>query len=399
VRTVVIAGASLAGLAAARALRAGGFDGTIRVVGDESHLPYDRPPLSKQVLAGTWDPAKIALLRDADEGLEVDWVLGRRAEALDTAARTVTLDGGAILDFDGLVVATGATPRRLPTIGDVGGVHVLRTLDDCLGLKADLDAGSPRVAVIGAGFIGAEVAATARQRGLDVTLVEVLPVPLERALGGSVGMVFAELHRDHGVDVRLGVGVDGIDGTERVERLRLADGSAIDADVVVVGVGVTPNIGWLAGSGLTLEDGVLCNETLLAAPGVVAAGDIARWPNRRFGDVMRVEHWDNAVAMGAHAGRRLLAGDGDADPYEPIPYFWSDQYDRKLQLVGRSAGADHFEIVTGSLEERQFVGLYGRGGQVLGALGMNRPRHVMQANRFITDGVPFDTACSELAAV
>ena len=277
------------------------------------HAPYDRPPLSKQVLAGHWDVDRLALTVGVDGGidaLDLDWRLGTLATGLDLDARQVVLADGERLGFDGLVIATGATPRRLPGSEGLAGVHTLRTLDDCLAVRAELDAGARRLVVVGAGFIGAEVAATCRTRGLDVTMVEALPVPLGQALGEEMGAVLADLHRDHGVDVRLGTAVAGLDGGDdgRVERVRLADGSAIEADLVVVGIGVVPNTGWLEGSGLTLDDGVVCDATTLAAPGVVAAGDVARWPSRRFGELMRVEHWDNAIAMGAHAARRLLAG-------------------------------------------------------------------------------------------
>ena len=387
-------GASLAGLRAAEAMRAEGYDGRLTIVGDELHPPYDRPPLSKELLAGLWEPDRLALTpADADE-LVAEWQLGRRAVGLDLAARTVALDDGRHLPFDGLVIATGARARTLPGRPDavaLPGVHVLRTLDDCLALRAAFDAGPSRVVVVGAGFIGAEVAATARGRGLDVTLVEALPVPLARVLGDEIGAVCADIHRDHGVDVRLATGVERFDGAGRVERVVLADGSVIDADVVVVGVGVTPNSDWLVASGLPVGDGVLCDATCSVAPGVVAAGDVARWPNETFGEEMRVEHWDNAQSQGAHAARRLLHGPS-AGPYAPVPWFWSDQYDRKLQLSGRAGGDAEVRVVDGSLAERRFVALYGRAGRLVGVLGMNRPRPVMEYARLIADGASWERA-------
>jgi 3-phenylpropionate/trans-cinnamate dioxygenase ferredoxin reductase component len=379
---VVVVGASLAGLRAAEELRHRGFGGRLTVVGDEEHRPYDRPPLSKQVLAGSWDLDRIELTVGGAgglDGLDVDWRLGTRATGLDSAGRRVTLAGGEELPYEGLVIATGARPRSLPGTGELAGVHTLRTLDDCLAVRADLDAGAGRVVVVGAGFIGSEVAATCRGRGCEVTVLEALPVPLGRALGDEMGSVMGELHRDHGVAVRLGVGVAGIEGAGRVERVRLADDSVVEADLVVVGIGVTPNTGWLEGSGLALDDGVVCDATTRAAPGIVAAGDVARWPSHRFGELMRVEHWDNAIAMGEHAARRLLDDLADAaappgEPYDPVPWFWSDQYDRKIQLAGRSSDADEVRVVDGSVEERRFVALYRRGDRLVGALAMNRPR-------------------------
>ena len=405
-QAIVVVGASLAGLRAAEELRSEGFDGTVTVVGDEVHAPYDRPPLSKQVLAGHWDIDRLALTVGVDGGidaLDLDWRLGTLATGLDLDARQVVLADGERLGFDGLVIATGATPRRLPGSEGLAGVHTLRTLDDCLALRAEVDAGARRVVVVGAGFIGAEVAATCRTRGLDVTILEALPVPLGQALGDEMGAVLADVHRDHGVDVRLGTAVAGLDGGDdgRVERVRLADGSAIDADLVVVGIGVVPNTGWLEGSGLTLDDGVVCDATTLAAPGVVAAGDVARWPSRRFGELMRVEHWDNAIAMGptppdgCWPARREEAGGeatGEPEPYDPVPWFWSDQYDRKIQLAGRSAGADEVRVVDGSTEERRFVALYGRGDRLVGALAMNRPRQLLAYQRLIERGATWAEA-------
>ena len=307
------------------------------------------------------------------------------------ASRTVTLDDGSTVTADGILIATGARCRELPTNG-LDGIYTLRGLDDCLSIRAELEASPQRVAVVGAGFIGAEVAATARERGLDVTVIEALPVPLGRVLGTEVGTVCADVHRDHGVDLRLGVGVDGFDGHGRVERVHLSDGTSVDADVVVVGIGVIPNTGWLEGSGLELDNGVVCDETCLAAPGIAAAGDVARWPNRLFGEIMRVEHWDNAIAQGQHAALRLLASDDEAQPYAPVPWFWSDQYDRKIQLAGRARPDDEVRIITGSTEERRFAALYGRAGRLVGVLGFNRPRHVMKYRNLIEQGTSFEEA-------
>ena len=390
-RAVTIVGASLAGLNAAEALRREGFDGPVTLIGAEGHLPYDRPPLSKQVLAGDWEPERAALTDPEeleDDGIEAR--LGLRATALDLDARQLTLHTGETVEFDGLVIATGARCRTMRGTEGIGGVHVLRSLDDCLALRADFEAMPQRVVVVGAGFIGAEVAATARGRGLDVTMVEALPTPLSRVLGDEMGEVCAEVHRDHGVDLRTAVGVESVSGDGRVERVTLSDGSTIDADVVVVGIGVIPNTEWLDGSGLTLDDGVVCDASCLAADRVAAAGDVARWPNELFGETMRVEHWDNAAQQGAHAARRLL--DAAVGPFTPVPWFWSDQYDRKIQLAGRVRGDDEVRVVTGSVDERRFAAIYGRAGRIVGVLGFNRPRHVMRYRALIEQGASFDEA-------
>jgi len=390
---IVIVGASLAGLRAAEEVRTQGHAGTVTIVGDEPHRPYDRPPLSKQVLAGAKPPESTVLGvgHGSLDDLDLEWRLGETATGLDLSGRSVLLGGGERLPYDGLVIATGASPRRLPGTDHLDGVHTLRTLDDCAAIRAALLAGPRRVAVVGAGFIGAEVAATCRGLGIEVSLIEALPVPLERGLGPTMGAVVADLHRDHGVDVRLGVGVVRIEGGARVERIRLTDGTVLDVDLVVMGIGVGPNTEWLEGSGLTIDNGVVCDATCRAAPGVVAAGDVARWPNGRFQETMRVEHWDNAIAMGTHAAQSLLAGPA-AVPFAPVPWFWSDQYDRKIQLAGRAGPDDVVEVVSGSVEERRFVAFYGRGGRVVGVLGMSQPAKVMRWRALVEAGAAWTVA-------
>jgi len=399
VDNILVVGASLAGFRAVEELRHQGYDGRLTVIGAERHLPYDRPPLSKQVLSGKWDLERIALRPIGKEiaDLDVDWRLGVAAAGLDLSARDVELADGTKVPFDALVIATGAAVRTLPGQPTLDGLYALRTLDDCLALRRDLERTPERVVVVGAGFIGAEVAATARERGLVVTVLEALSTPLQRALGDQMGNVCADIHRDHGVDLRLMVGVEGFDddGHGRLIGVRLSDGTTIAADVAVVGVGVVPNTGWCAGSGLTIDNGVVCDETCLAADGVVAAGDIARWPNQRFGEVMRVEHWENAQDQGAHAARRLL---GHADPYTPVPWFWSDQYDRKIQLAGRSSADDEVRVIDGSIDERRFVAIYGRAGRLVGVLGMNRPRVVMEYRQLIVNGTSWDDALAKSAS-
>lgn len=393
---IAIVGASLAGMQAAQALRRQGHEDGLTLIGEEPHYPYDRPPLSKAFLAEEMDVDRLTLRPAVDpDALGIDWRLGSRATGLalaDTGDGTgsVQIDGGDDVEFDGLVIATGAAARTLPGTDGLQGVFTLRTLDDALALRAAFDATPNRVLVIGCGFIGAEVAATARGRGLEVTIVEAADTPMVRVLDAEAGMAVADLHRGHGVDVRLGVGVERVLSTDgAVTGATLNDGSMVEATVVVVGIGVTPSVDWLASSGLTLDDGVVTDATGLAAPGVVVAGDVARWPNERFGGrLMRVEQWDNAVEMGGYAAKRLLAwSSGDSvEPFQPVPWFWSDQYDRKIQLAGVPAAGN--EIVQGSIAEQRFVQLYLDGDHVTGVLCWNRPRQAIMARQLIEQGAP-----------
>ncbi len=396
--SVSIVGASLAGYWAAETLRRDGFEGRISLIGDEPHAPYDRPPLSKKFLAGDLDDDRLPLTtaeKLADLGLEMR--LGCRATGLDVATRTLEVDGVAE-PYDGLLIATGARCRNLPGTVGLAGVHTLRTRDDAEAIRDALANGARRVVVVGAGFIGAEVASTAIGRGAEVTMVEALEAPFGRVLGVEMGAVMADVHRRHGVDLRTGVGVDEVLGDDRLAGVRLADGATLEADLLVVGIGVVPNTDWLEGSGLTLDDGVVCDETCLAAPDVAAAGDVARWANPRYGEVMRVEHWDNAVQQGVHAARRLLQSDEEATPYAPVPWFWTDQYDRKVQLAGRPHTDDEVRVVAGSTAEHRFAAFYGRDGRFTAALGMNRPRQVMQSKGLLDAGASWDEALAFASA-
>ena len=396
--SVSIVGASLAGYWAAETLRRDGFEGRISLIGDEPHAPYDRPPLSKKFLAGDLDDDRLPLTtaeKLADLGLEMR--LGCRATGLDVATRTLEVDGVAE-PYDGLLIATGARCRNLPGTVGLAGVHTLRTRDDAKAIRDALANGARRVVVVGAGFIGAEVASTAIGRGAEVTMVEALEAPFGRVLGVEMGAVMADVHRRHGVDLRTGVGVDEVLGDDRLAGVRLADGATLEADLLVVGIGVVPNTDWLEGSGLTLDDGVVCDETCLAAPDVAAAGDVARWANPRYGEVMRVEHWDNAVQQGVRAARRLLQSDEEATPYAPVPWFWTDQYDRKVQLAGRPHTDDEVRVVAGSTAEHRFAAFYGRDGRFTAALGMNRPRQVMQSKGLLDAGASWDEALAFASA-
>jgi len=390
---ILVVGGSIAGFSAAAELRAQGFEGELCIVADEPVRTYERPPLSKGVLGGD-DPDGTAWAAAHDDDLGIDWLLGERAAALDVGASTVTLATGEALPYDGLVIATGARPRMLPGQPPLAGVHAIRSLDDALALRADLDAGAERVVVVGAGFIGAEAAATCRRRGHDVIVVEPLAQPLERVLGAEVGAVVADVHRREGVDLRLRTGVVGIEGDDHVERVRLSDGEVVDADVVVVGIGVVPCTDWLDGSGLPVADGVRCDATTLVAPGIVACGDVASWDSPRYGRV-RIEHWDNAVDMGRAAARRLLAGDGGGEPYDPVPWFWSDQYDVRLQVAGRPVLPEQggqVAVVGGELGDDRFAVLYGRDGVVTGALGWGWPAKAVRYRMALETGLAWDEA-------
>jgi NADPH-dependent 2,4-dienoyl-CoA reductase/sulfur reductase-like enzyme len=393
--SLVVVGASLSGLRTVQAFRRLGYEGRIVVIGEEPHPPYDRPPLSKAVLSGKWDPERTALLREEDADLDVDWRLGQRAAGLDLDGKRVRLGSGEEVPFDALVIATGSKARVLPGTPELPGIHTLRTLEDSLAIRSALDR-SPRVAVLGAGFIGAEVAATCRERGLAVSMIEALPVPLARGLGEEMGGLMADIHREQGVDVRCGVRVEGFLGTDRVEALRLSDGSRVEADLVVVGVGAAPATDWLEGSGLELDDGVVCDATCRTtrAPFVAAVGDVARWPNPLFGESMRIEHWTNATEQADHVAATMLGSAEGGEAFAPVPFVWSDQYDRKIQIAGRFDADDAFRMVDGSVEERRFVRLYGREGRLRGVLGFNRPRLVMKFRRLIREGASLDEAAA-----
>ncbi|CBG68300.1 PUTATIVE FERREDOXIN REDUCTASE [Streptomyces scabiei 87.22] len=363
-RRIVVVGASAAGLAAAETLRREGYDGTLTLVGDEPHAPYDRPPLSKQLLAARWESDRLALRTPAHlDGLGLDLRLGTAATGLDLDGRRVRLSDGDALPYDALVIATGVRPRRLP--GE--GAHVLRTLDDALTLRERLTPGT-RLVVVGAGFLGAEAAAVGRGLGVEVTLLEPAPVPLAHAVGAEVGAVLARAHLEHGVDLRTGVPVTEV--TE--DGVRLADGTTVEADEVLVAIGSLPNTEWLAGSGLPVGDGVLCDRYCEAAPHVYAAGDVARWHNPLFGTTMRVEHRTNAAEQGMAVARNLLAP-GERRPFAPVPYFWSDQYDLKVQAYGVLRGHDEVAVVEGDLAERRFVAVYRAGERVTGVLAAGMP--------------------------
>jgi NADPH-dependent 2,4-dienoyl-CoA reductase/sulfur reductase-like enzyme len=361
VKRVAVVGASLAGVRAAQELRAQGYDGGVVLIGDEPHLPYDRPPLSKAFLAGTASAASLELLDAGDlASLALDFRLGVRATALEPAARRVLLSDGGSVHADGVIIATGGRARTLPGFEDA---YTLRTIDDAISLRAALVPGV-RVVIIGAGFIGAEVASTCRSLGLDVVVLEALPAPLAPVLGPELAAVCARLHAEHGTDLRCGVSVAGMSEA----GVHLADGSLVPADVVVTGVGMTPATEWLAGSGLKVGDGVCVDAGLVTElPSVVAVGDVARYGGRRH------EHWTNASEQAPVAVANLLAG-RTSRTYTPSGYVWSDQYSGMLQLAGHPRPDDALTFVDGDPSSSSFVAVWEREGSTVGVFALNNAK-------------------------
>jgi NADPH-dependent 2,4-dienoyl-CoA reductase/sulfur reductase-like enzyme len=378
---LVVVGASLAGLRAVTGARTAGFTGPITLIGAERYLPYDRPPLSKAFLEAVAEPEvpthrEVAALRD-DPALRM--ILGAPATRLDTSARTVFVNGAAV-EYEALVIATGAVPIELGETAGMAGVHTLRGIDDARAVRRALAAGAGTV-VIGAGFIGAEIAAGARARGVPVTIVEALPVPMARAVGPVAGAALARLHERNGTTLRCGVRVLGIEETGDRKRVLLSDGSSVTADLVVVGVGATPATGWLHGSGVEVSDGVLCDEFLATnVPGVYAAGDVARWHNPLYGRRMRLEHWASAAEHGAIAARNAVVSE-QAVPARILPYFWSDWYGQRIQFMGIPDG-DHVHLA-GDIVSGGFVALYRDHDRVVGALAIARPPAIMMLRKLV----------------
>ncbi|MBY0399314.1 FAD-dependent oxidoreductase [Myxococcota bacterium] len=393
VQHIAVVGASLAGLRFLEALRREGFAGRVTMIGAEAELPYDRPPLSKQFLVEGWPDEKLALARDGVAPLHAEWRLGQRAMALDPKALALSLADGSRIEADAIVLATGAEARRLPFERGLAGILALRTLDDGRRLR-DALAATPRVVVIGAGFIGMEVAASCRAKGCAVTVVEPLPAPLIRGLGPILGERVARRHREAGVEFHLGVGVSGFEGDGRVTGVRLADGRIVPAELVVVGVGAAPSVGWLADSGLAIENGVLCDATGASSrKGIYALGDCARWENARYPERPRFEHWTSAVEQAEVVARRIVQG--KADPHAAVPYVWTDQFDLRLAIAGEFRAEDEMHVGLGTLDEDKFLVLFGRGGKLVGAVGCKRPRQLNAARRWIAEGLSFAEAIAQ----
>ncbi|HLL86628.1 MAG TPA: FAD-dependent oxidoreductase [Thermoleophilaceae bacterium] len=364
--THVIVGASLAGARAAAALREEGFDGRVVLVGDEPHRPYERPPLSKEYLRGEADREKVFVHEEAFyEAHEIELMTSTRVTGVGTRDSQVTLSDGERVAYDRLLLATGAEPRRLPVAGaDLEGVLYLRDLDDSEAIRDRLGQGG-RLVVVGAGWIGAEVAASAREKGLEVAIVEQGAVPLERALGREVGEIFAAVHRDHGVELLTGVGLEAFEGDASVETVRLSDGRRVDCDFVVVGIGVAPRTELADQAGLEVDNGIVVNERLESSvPGIYATGDVANARHPVYGR-LRVEHWANALNQAPAAARNMLGADL---PYDRVPYFFSDQYDVGMEYSGHASGADRV-VFRGEPESGEFIAFWLRGGSV--AAGMN----------------------------
>jgi 3-phenylpropionate/trans-cinnamate dioxygenase ferredoxin reductase subunit len=400
-QTFVVVGASMAGASAVEELRRAGFTGRLVLVGAEPHLPYERPPLSKGVLTGATPDTRV-FLRDAAfyAAQQVDLLLGTAAVGLDTARREVLLASGARLRFDRLLIATGGQARRLAVPGaDLPGVLELRTLDDACALRDalhDVAARGGRVVIAGAGFIGAEVAAACRQLGVAVTVLEVLPAMLGRVLGAEVGAFCAQIHRAHGVDLRLGEAIMAVRGSARVTAVATAAGAELACDLLLVGVGMLPADAWLRDTGVALDDGVLVDAYCATnVPNIFAAGDVARWPYQLTGERVRLEHEDNALRQGAAAARNLL---GERLPYTPVPYFWSDVYDLKMQYVGHATTWDQV-VLRGQPPVAPFIACYLRQGRLLAALAVNQVREVATLKRLIAARATPDPAALADAAV
>lgn len=375
-------GGGLAASRTAEQLRRAEYTGPITLISDEDHLPYDRPPLSKEVLRAETDDVTLKPAEFYDEK-DITVRLGSAATHLDTDAQTVTLANGDVVSYDELVIATGLVPKRIPSFPDLDGVRVLRTLGESLALREH--AGTARNAVvIGAGFIGCEVAASLRSLGVAVVLVEPQPTPLASVLGEQIGQLVARLHRAEGVDVRCGVGVTEIKGAGHVEKVVLSDGTELDADMVVVGVGSRPSTDWLEGSGVEIDNGVVCDVAgRTSAPKVWAIGDVASWRDA-LGEQVRVEHWSNVAEQARVIVPAMLGV--EATSAVTVPYFWSDQYDVKIQCLGEPEADDVVHLVAD--DGRKFLAYYERDGAVVGVVGGGMPGKVMKARAKIAAGAP-----------
>ncbi|HRI64580.1 MAG TPA: FAD-dependent oxidoreductase [Polyangium sp.] len=386
--SVLVVGASLGGLSVAEALRREGYAGSLVLLGAERHLPYDRPPLSKKVLAGEWEPTKAELRSAAAlEKLHVQLALDEPAVRLDVRAREVFTAAGRSFRADVIVLATGLEPRQFPGQPALTGVHILRTVDECVALRADLLAHS-RLVVVGDGVLGTEIAATARAMGLSVTLVGPQELPLGMQLGRLVGEQLARLHTEKGVALRLGLGVEAFVAEQgRVSGVQLKGGEVLPADIVVVAIGSKPAIGWLAESGLELGDGIICDSRCLAAEGIYAVGDVARWYHQGLGASLRLENRSNAVEQAMAVAGNIMGKDR---PYVPVPFFWTDQFDTKIQMHGFISPDAEVAILEGDPANRQFTAAYGKHGKVVGVLAWNMIKQSRLYRKHVVEGTAWN---------
>ncbi|MEX5296015.1 FAD-dependent oxidoreductase [Kocuria sp. CPCC 205268] len=396
--SLVIVGASLAGLSAARAARAQGFTGRLVIVGDDPQRPYDRPPLSKEFLAGTFQLEDLALETESED-LGAEWVLGVRAVSFDAGTRSVVLEDGRTLHADGLVIATGASPRSLPQVAGLDNVVTLRTLEDARKLR-DLIGRGGHLVVIGAGFIGAEVASTAHKLGLEVKVLEKASTPLCGPLGAQLGAVVAGLHAQAGVELLCGADIEDFDVSDgSVTAVRLAGGRVLPTDVLLVGIGAVPNTSWLEGSGIELGNGVLCDEVgRTNVPGVVAVGDCAAWMDPVSGRHHRVEHWTGAAERPAVAVGALLGTDLAVLPAVKPAYFWSNQYGTRLQFVGDAGAGDRVVYEQGGPDEDSFLAVYYAGEEPVAVLGWNQAKQFLRWRKTLEKLAAARTAAAGLAA-
>jgi 3-phenylpropionate/trans-cinnamate dioxygenase ferredoxin reductase subunit len=387
-QTCIIVGANLCGGRAAETLRQEGFDGRVALIGAEPERPYERPPLSKEFLRHETERERV-FLRPPEfyAEQEIELRLGVRASAVDLRERAVVLETGERLRFDKLLIATGGRVRRLAVPGaELEGVYYLRTIGDCERIASELAPGR-RVVVIGAGFIGAEVAASARTTGLEVTVLEGGQVPLARALGPEMGRIYGDIHREHGIDLRLSTRIERLEGSGQVERVMTSDGEAVGCDFVVVGIGIDPDTALAEGTGIEVGNGIIVDEHCRTnVDGVFAAGDVANFPNPILGERLRLEHWANAQNQGVAAAKAML---GSEEPYADVPWFWSDQYDLNLQYVGYASSWDHIAI-RGSVPERRFTAFYVKDGRLRAAMTLNRARDIRPSRELIRARVQVD---------
>lgn len=382
---IVIVGAGAAGLACCEELRTLGYGGAIELIGHEEHLPYDRPPLSKKVLSGEW-PWERTFLKDKEFYRKIDVALhlGSQATAVNSASQIVHLDNGALVPYDRLVIATGVVPKRIAAVGGPSRLHVIRTIGDVAALQDDLR-GTMEVAIVGAGILGMEIACTLKMAGHEVTVFDGAPGPMLRQLGTAVGQRVAQLHRANGVKLAFGVYPTAIQAMSPAgHRLELSDGSACETDIVVVAIGSDPSTGWLAGSGVPIGNGVLCDSFCMATEHVYAAGDVANWPHPYYARRMRLEHRQNASEQGVTVARNIL---GHGLAYNPVPFFWTDQFNVKIQAYGVLDADCDISFEVGALEDSKFVAAFRKDGQLMGVLGWNAIKDLRPFRQMIAQAI------------